>query len=77
MKKEYANGTCFPPKELIFNAYQQANFEDIRVVIMGQDPYIKVNEAMGMSFSIPKGTKVPPSLVNIYKALDNDPDIDF
>jgi len=44
---------------------------------MGQDPYIKVNEAMGMSFSIPKGTKVPPSLVNIYKALDNDPDIDF
>jgi uracil-DNA glycosylase len=44
---------------------------------MGQDPYIKENEAMGMSFSIPKGTKVPPSLVNIYKALENDPNINF
>jgi uracil-DNA glycosylase len=62
---------------LIFNAYQQANIEDIRVVIMGQDPYIKHNEAMGMSFSIPKGTKVPPSLVNIYHALNNDQDVDF
>jgi len=44
---------------------------------MGQDPYIKPNEAMGMCFSINKGVKTPPSLMNIYKALDNDPKIDF
>ena len=47
------------------------------MVIVGQDPYIKPGEAMGLSFSIPKGCKVPPSLVNIYKALENDPDLKF
>jgi uracil-DNA glycosylase len=46
-------------------------------VIVGQDPYIKQGEAMGMSFSVNKGIKTPPSLINIYKALDNDKDIDF
>ena len=46
-------------------------------MILGQDPYIKPGEAMGMSFSVNKGIKVPPSLKNIFKALDNDPGIDF
>ena len=46
-------------------------------MIVGQDPYIKINEAMGMSFSIPRETKVPPSLHSIYKALENDPAVTF
>lgn len=77
VKNEYKNGTCYPPSTQIFNAYQQSKFENIKVVIVGQDPYIKEGEAMGMSFSVNKGIKTPPSLINIYKALDNDSAIDF
>ncbi len=77
VKKEYSSVTCFPPEEQIFNAYKQAHFKDIKVVIVGQDPYIKPGEAMGMCFSVNQGIKVPPSLKNIYKALENDKDIKF
>ena len=77
MKREYEQETCYPPKELIFNAFAQAKFSDLKVVIVGQDPYIKENEAMGMSFSIPRTTKCPPSLQQIYQALINDPEVDF
>lgn len=62
VKGEYAKGTCYPPKNLIFNAFQQSHFTDLKVVFVGQDPYIKENEAMGMSFSVPRTTKCPPSL---------------
>lgn len=67
----------YPPPHLIFNAFRQTPFSKIKVVIVGQDPYIKENEAMGLSFSVPKGTKVPPSLKNIYHALDADSKIPF
>ncbi|CAI2376305.1 unnamed protein product [Moneuplotes crassus] len=77
VKQEYDSTLCFPPKELIFNAFKKANFKDVKVVIVGQDPYIKVNEAMGLCFSIPKTTKCPPSLKNIYKALNKDKKVDF
>jgi uracil-DNA glycosylase len=62
VQKEYNSTLCFPPRELIFNAFNTAKFSDLKVVIVGQDPYIKVNEAMGMSFSVPRTTKCPPSL---------------
>ena len=79
VKKEYnlPNNPCFPPRHQIFNAYQQSKFSDIKVVILGQDPYINYNEAMGMCFSINQGVKVPPSLKNIYLALENDENIEF
>jgi uracil-DNA glycosylase len=68
VKKEYnlAGNECFPPRSQIFNAYQKSTFENIKVVIVGQDPYINPGEAMGMCFSINQGVKVPPSLKNIY-----------
>lgn len=54
VKAEYASTKCFPPKDLIFNAFQKATYSDLKIVIVGQDPYIKDNEAMGMSFSVPR-----------------------
>mmetsp|Transcript_3714 Transcript_3714/g.6337 ORF Transcript_3714/g.6337 Transcript_3714/m.6337 type:complete len:120 (-) Transcript_3714:377-736(-) len=79
VKKEYLDPSqkCYPPAHQIFNAYQCANFDNIKVVILGQDPYINEREAMGMCFSINQGVKVPPSLKNIYLALQNDDKIDF
>jgi uracil-DNA glycosylase len=62
LQKEYSTTECYPPKALIFNAFSKAKFADLKIVIVGQDPYIKENEAMGMSFSVPKATKCPPSL---------------
>lgn len=62
---------------MIFNAFQKATYSDLKIVIVGQDPYIKDNEAMGMSFSVPRSTRTPPSLQSIYHALVNDTDVDF
>ncbi|CAD5213287.1 unnamed protein product [Bursaphelenchus okinawaensis] len=59
----------FPPLSLIFNAFNLTPFEKIKVVIIGQDPYHNPGEAMGLSFSVPEGVKIPPSLRNIYKEL--------
>lgn len=69
---EYENHTIYPKKELIFNALNLTPFSDTKVVILGQDPYHNPNQAMGLSFSVQDGIKVPPSLVNIYKELFND-----
>lgn len=62
----------FPPKELIYNCFNFFNFEDTKVVILGQDPYINNNQAMGLAFSVPNECKTPPSLKNIFKILDKD-----
>ncbi|MFM2267998.1 MAG: hypothetical protein RL757_1439 [Bacteroidota bacterium] len=62
----------YPPGSLIFNAFTQTPFDDVKVLILGQDPYHNPNEAMGLSFSVPKSVRVPPSLKNIYKELGND-----
>lgn len=67
-----AGKTVFPPGPLIFNAFNTTPFEKVKVVVLGQDPYIKPGEAMGLSFSVPKGVRVPPSLRNIYKELNAD-----
>ena len=62
----------YPPGSLIFNAFDTTPLSDLKVVILGQDPYIRPNQAMGLSFSVPKGIRVPPSLKNIYKELHAD-----
>jgi uracil-DNA glycosylase len=76
LKQEKAAGKIvFPPGPLIFNAFQQTPLDQVKVVVIGQDPYHNPGEAMGLSFSVPKGVRVPPSLKNIYKELKSD--IDF
>jgi uracil-DNA glycosylase len=62
----------YPPGPLIFNAFDSTAPENVSVVILGQDPYHNPGEAMGLSFSVPKGVKIPPSLRNIYKELQED-----
>ena len=69
LNKEYQDYTCYPPRELLFNAFKLTPLDRVRVVIVGQDPYHEPDQAMGLSFSVPKGVKVPPSLVNIYKEI--------
>lgn len=75
VKREYESKTVYPPFNLIFNAFSKTPFDKVKVVIIGQDPYPNVGEAMGLSFSVPKNIKTPKSLVNIYKCLMNDPQI--
>ena len=69
LNKEYQDYTCYPPRELLFNAFRLTPLEKVKVVIVGQDPYHEPGQAMGLSFSVPEGIKVPPSLVNIYKEI--------
>ena len=72
LNKEYRDYTCYPPRELLFNAFRLTPLDQVKVVIVGQDPYHEPGQAMGLSFSVPKGIKVPPSLVNIYKEISNE-----
>ena len=69
LDKEYSEHICYPPRDLLFNAFRLAPLKSVKVVIVGQDPYHEPNQAMGLSFSVPRGVKVPPSLVNIYKEI--------
>lgn len=69
---EYDVKTIFPPKDYIFNALKLTSYKDVKVVIVGQDPYHGEGEAHGLSFSVQKGIKIPPSLQNIYKELQDD-----
>ena len=62
----------YPPPGLIFNTFTLTPPEEMKVVILGQDPYINPGEAMGLAFSVPEGTKRPPSLVNVFKAIQKD-----
>lgn len=72
VEEEYRTKTIFPPKDHIFEALKLTSYQDTRVVIVGQDPYHGTGEAHGLSFSVQKGVKVPPSLQNIYKELFDD-----
>lgn len=74
IEKEYATAPVpiYPPPALIFNAFYQTPFDKVKVVIIGQDPYHGVGQAHGLSFSVPKGVKAPPSLQNIFKELESD-----
>ena len=66
VRQEYQSGECYPPGGKIFNAFAQTPFEAVKVVILGQDPYHEPGQAMGLSFSVPEGVMLPPSLRNIY-----------
>ena len=72
LKKEYSTKICYPKKEEIFNALKYTNYEDVKVVILGQDPYHGENEAHGFCFSVRNAVRRPPSLNNILKELYDD-----
>ena len=73
LKAEKAAGkTIYPPGPYIFNAFNTTPFDEVKVVILGQDPYHGPNQAHGLSFSVPPGVPPPPSLVNIFKELHTD-----
>ena len=72
VENEYTSGECFPPKEQIFRAFELTTFEDIKVVIIGQDPYHSDFQANGLCFSVSENVKAPPSLKNIFTELNND-----
>ncbi|MCB9814126.1 uracil-DNA glycosylase [Candidatus Nomurabacteria bacterium] len=68
----YKNHSVFPTRENIFNAFRLCPFDEVRVVILGQDPYHAPGQAHGLAFSVPDGVKIPPSLRNIYKEINAD-----
>lgn len=72
--EEYNNSICFPPKHLIFSAFNLCSFDDLKVVIIGQDPYHGIGEANGLCFSVNDGIAIPPSLRNIFNELNDDLD---
>ncbi len=72
LNKVYSEKIVYPPRDLVFNAFTLTPFSSIKIVILGQDPYHNIGEAMGLAFSVPEGIKIPPSLRNIYKELDED-----
>jgi uracil-DNA glycosylase len=72
LKDEYLNQTVYPDMHHIWEAFELTSYNDVKVVILGQDPYHGPNQAHGLSFSVQKGVKLPPSLVNIYKELESD-----
>ena len=72
VREEYRKKTIFPRKDQVFNAFRYTPYKNVKVVILGQDPYHGVGEAEGLSFSVPLDIRKPPSLVNIFKELHDD-----
>lgn len=72
LDEEYSSHVVYPPRQLMYNAFSLTSPSSLKVVIIGQDPYHNPEEAMGLSFSVPKGIALPPSLMNIYKEIQND-----
>lgn len=72
VKKEYAKEEVYPPQELIFNAFALCPVAEVRVVLLGQDPYHGRGQAQGLCFSVAPGSRIPPSLKNIYKEIKDD-----
>jgi uracil-DNA glycosylase len=72
LKSEYSNYRIYPNMYNIFNALKYTSYSDVKAVILGQDPYHQPGQAHGLCFSVQKGTKIPPSLQNIYKELQSD-----
>ncbi len=71
VRQEYRTKTVFPPAKLIFNAFEHTPFDKVKVVILGQDPYHNIGQAHGLSFSVNDGIQQPPSLVNIFKEIQD------
>ncbi len=72
VKQEYQTKTCYPKGSHIFSAFDRCKFDDVKVVIIGQDPYHGVNQANGLCFSVNDGITFPPSLINIFKEIETD-----
>jgi len=72
VQEKKAGKVIYPPGPLIFNAFNTTPFDQVKVVILGQDPYHNPGEAMGLCFSVPRGVRIPPSLVNIFKEIERD-----
>ena len=72
VREEYAKGPCYPPGREIFNAFNLCPFDKVKVVIIGQDPYHGPGQAEGLCFSVKEGVKMPPSLVNIFREVQDD-----
>lgn len=76
LRREKQQGkTVYPPGPEIFNAFNQSPFDEVKVVVLGQDPYHGPNQAHGLCFSVRKGVRIPPSLVNIYKEIEQELDV--
>ncbi len=72
LKKEYSERTVYPSMYDMFNSMKKTPFSGVKVVLLGQDPYHNEGQAMGLSFSVPKGVDIPPSLVNIFKEIKSE-----
>lgn len=72
VNSEYEQNEVFPEKNHIFRAFEMTPYDQVKVVILGQDPYHDIGQAHGLSFSVNKGVKIPPSLANIYRELESD-----
>lgn len=72
VRSEYSATTCYPPGKLVFNAFNLCPFDKVKVVIIGQDPYHEPGQAHGLCFSVNDGVRFPPSLVNIFKEIQDD-----
>lgn len=77
VKEEYTSHTCFPKGSQIFSAFDHCPFEDVKVVILGQDPYHGVGQANGLCFSVNDHIAMPPSLINIFKEIETDLGVPF
>lgn len=75
VSQAYDSSKCYPPKESIFSALEYCKPEDVKVVILGQDPYHGFSQANGLCFSVYDGVRFPPSLINIFKEIENDLDL--
>lgn len=69
---DYDNHTVYPPKDQLFEAFKLTDYRDVKLVILGQDPYYQEGQANGLAFSVNEGVKIPPSLRNIFKEIERD-----
>lgn len=77
LEEDCKNHICYPPLDLIFSAFNHCSFQEVKVVIIGQDPYHGAGEANGLSFSVNDNVKIPPSLRNIFREINSDLDSVF
>ena len=77
VKSEYKDNICYPKGSLIFSALNNCKFDDVKLVILGQDPYHNPNQANGLAFSVPENTAHPPSLINIFKEIEQDLNVEY
>tara|TARA_B100002019_G_C21168031_1_gene546923 strand:+ start:64 stop:732 length:669 start_codon:yes stop_codon:yes gene_type:complete len=77
IKTEYKHNICYPKRSLIFSALNNCKFDDVKLVILGQDPYHNPDQANGLAFSVPENVNHPPSLINIFKEIEQDLNVKY